>query len=257
MSLSHGPEIGQRKDMLRRRPPRPLTTSGSSIEAIEPPFPLAVPLELRRHSRARRISLRIDNTGDKVVLTAPPWAASSRALDFLRRHEGWLQSRLAKIPPGRPFMHGVNIPVMGVSHRIVSDPTTLRGRVERHDGILAVPGAREHLARRLTDYLKEEARREIGARARAKATKIGRRIKSVTLRDTTSRWGSCNHAGRLSFSWRLILAPEYVLDYIVAHEVAHLVEFNHSPRFWAIVEELHPGCRQARKALSDWGALLG
>ena len=90
----------------------------------------------------------------------------------------------------------------------------------------------------MTDFLKAEARREIGVRARAKAGQLGMPIKAIALRDTRTRWGSCSRKGGLTFSWRLILAPEFVLDYVVAHEVAHLKEMNHGPRFWALCESL-------------------
>ena len=114
-------------------------------------------------------------------------------------------------------MDGAVVPVLGVPHVVRGDPSRLRGLVTRHEGVLIVPGAPEHLARRLTDYLKAEAKREIAARARIKADRVGRSISEVALRDTRSRWGSCNSAGRLGFSWRLVFAPDYVLDYVVAH----------------------------------------
>jgi predicted metal-dependent hydrolase len=128
--------------------------------------------------------------------------------------------------------------VLGTPHLIRAAPQTLRGVVECADGVLTVPGDPAHLSRRLTDYLKAEARREIGIRARDKAARIERRVAAVTLRDTRSRWGSCNSAGRLNFSWRLIMAPEFVLDYVVAHEVAHLAEMNHGPKFWRLCAQL-------------------
>jgi predicted metal-dependent hydrolase len=211
---------------------------GSSIELLDSPIPLPVPLEYRRTSRARRVSIKVDVPRGRVVLVAPYSLGKARALDFLERNAGWLHRQLAKMPEAVPFTHGGTIPLLGVPHRIHGDHETLRGRVEHADQVIRVPGAAEHLPRRLTDYLKAEAKREIGTRARAKAAEIGASIKGLTLRDTVSRWGSCNRAGRLSFSWRLILAPESVLDYVVAHEVAHLAEMNHGPRFWKLCKQL-------------------
>ncbi len=193
----------------------------------------------------------------RVVLTAPRTVGRRQATDFLIRHEGWLKARLENMPAARPFAHGAIVPVMGVPHRIEGDATRLRGLVERKDGTLVVRGAAEHLPRRLADFLKNEARREIESRARAKAAMLGRPIAAVTLRDTRSRWGSCSHTGRLAFSWRLILAPEFVLDYVVAHEVAHLAELNHGPRFWKLCAQLtQSDTKSARAWLKRHGAEL-
>ena len=112
------------------------------------------------------------------------------------------------------------------------------------------------MARRVRDFLMAEARRELGERARAKAERIGARVAAVTIRDTRSRWGSCSATGRLSFSWRLILTPEPVLDYVVGHEVAHLREMNHSPRFWALCAELTAEVAGPRVWLKANGARL-
>jgi hypothetical protein len=205
---------------------------------LKPPFPLSVPLEFRRSSRARRISLKVDHARGRVVLVAPFRAAEHLALDFLTRHEGWLTERVAQLPSGRPFTDGSMIPLLGVPHQVRHDSSRLRGVASRSDGTIIIPGAPNHLARRLTDFLKSEARREISKRASAKAEALGRPITALTLRDTRSRWGSCSGKGRLAFSWRLILAPEFVLDYVVAHEVAHLREMNHGARFWTICASL-------------------
>lgn len=207
-------------------------------ETLTPPFDLPMPLEYRRSPRARRVSLRLDLAGGKIVLTAPLSLAQRHAVEFLVRHEGWLRARLAQAPAHRPFAPGVIVPILGIDHVIEGDSSTLRGRVTRGDNIVIVPGAAEHLPRRLTEFLKAEARREIAPRARAKAQSRGLTVAAVALRDTRSRWGSCTRAGRISYCWRLILAPEFVLDYVVAHEVAHLAEMNYGPRFWRLCAEL-------------------
>jgi predicted metal-dependent hydrolase len=207
-----------------------------------------VPLEFRRSARARRISLRLDQAKGRVVLTAPAAVARRHALDFLVRHEGWLKARIAQLPTALPFAHGASIPVLGVPHLIRGDSTRLRGLPSREAGVIIVPGAPEHLPRRVTDFLKTEAKREIAQRAHTKAAIIGRPVKAITLRDTRSRWGSCSGAGRLAFSWRLILAPEFVLDYVVAHEVAHLKEMNHGIRFWRLCATLTDADPKAARA---------
>ncbi len=215
-----------------------MATAKGSSELIEPPFPLPAPVEFRSSPRAKRLSLRVDQARGRVVLTAPPALARRQAMEFLARHQGWLTQRLAKMPSAQPFADGAVIPVLGVPHAIRGAAESLRGAASRSDGVLRVPGAPAHLRRRVTDYLKAEARREIAARAAAKAASIDRRIAAISVRDTRSRWGSCNSAGRLGFSWRLIMAPEFVLDYVVAHEVAHLAEMNHGPRFWRLCAQL-------------------
>jgi predicted metal-dependent hydrolase len=242
--------------MFGRRQSTPIETD-DAIEILQPPFPLPIPLELRRSRRARRISLRIDMARSRVVLVSPHRVARRHALEFLGRQEAWLRARLAQLPASLPFADGATVPILGIPHRVVGDPTRLRGVVKRGEGIITIPGAPEHLPRRLTDYLKAEARREITARARIKAAATGRHFTALTLRDTRSRWGSCNSAGRLAFSWRLILAPDYVLDYVVAHEAAHLVEMNHSAAFWKLCASLTASDPKACRAwLKAHGAEL-
>ena len=215
---------------------------------LEPPFALPVPVEFRHSARALRLSLRVDHARGRVVLVAPIKVARSQALDFLARYENWLTARVAQLPASRPFADGETIPVLGVPHLIRGDASRLRGTPALSNGSIIVPGAPDHLARRLTDFLKAEARREIVARAEAKAAKVGRPIAAVTMRDTKSRWGSCSGAARLAFSWRLIMAPDFVLDYVIAHEVAHLREMNHGVRFWKLCASLTDADPKAARA---------
>jgi predicted metal-dependent hydrolase len=174
---------------------------------------------------------------------------------FLRRHARWLRERIARLPEPVPFADGATIPYLDVPHRIVHRPG--RGRpVSRARGTITVTGQAEHLARRLHDWLVAEAGHELGRRARAAAERLGRPIQSITLRDPRTRWGSCSGDGRLSFSWRLIMAPEAVIDYVAAHEVAHLAEMNHGPRFWRVVERLAGPTEEPRRWLRANGARL-
>ncbi|MEP7241468.1 MAG: SprT family zinc-dependent metalloprotease, partial [Devosia sp.] len=157
------------------------------------------------------------------------------------------------------FVRGAIVPLRGVNHRIV--PTgRARGVVEvgEHDGELAllVPGAPEHRARRLTDWLKAEAHRDLTRRVKAHATHLGVEVHSVSMRSQSTRWGSCSSNGKLNFNWRLVLAPAFVLDYVAAHEVSHLVEMNHSPDFWATVEGTLPSMERGREWLREHGREL-
>lgn len=196
-----------------------------------------IPLRLRRSARARRLALRLDGHEGDVVLVLPPGVTVAAGLRFAEDNAVWLANRLATLPPRVPFADGARVPFLGEMHVIRHRPES-RGTVWRADGVLHVAGGGEHLARRLRDWLKAEARRTLADRTRGKAATLGRSIARVSVRETRSRWGSCSTKGNLSFCWRLILAPEPVLDYVVAHEVAHLAEMNHGPRFWQQVARL-------------------
>jgi hypothetical protein len=196
----------------------------------------SVPLVIVRHPRARHMSLRLESAGAGLRLTLPRRASLSEGLAFAESKSEWIRRQLAAQPARVPFVPGSIVPVLGREHVIRHAPWARRG-VWREHGVLWASGLAEHLPRRVTDYLKGEARREITARAQDKARTIEREVRRVTLRDMTSRWGSCGD-GRLAFSWRLILAPETVLDYVVAHEVAHLRYMSHGPRFWALTARL-------------------
>lgn len=214
-----------------------------------------VPVELSRHPRARRITLRLNAAGDGVRLVLPKRTPIAEALSFAEQNRGWILKHLEKVPPRIAFADGAVIPLLGEDHAIVHDAGARCG-VVRADGAIRVSGLADHLARRVTDFLKREARAEIGERAREKAARIDRRVGRLSLRDTRSRWGSCNSNGDLNFSWRLIFAPEHVLDYVVAHEVAHMVHLNHSRRFWKLAGELTPEMARAQAWLTRHGAQL-
>lgn len=214
-----------------------------------------VPLEIRRHARARRITLRLTPDGQGVRLVLPKRVPLKEGLAFAERNRSWILKRLSDQPGRVPFCDGAIIPLLGQSHTIRHDPTARRG-VWRDEDTIRVSGFAEHLPRRVTDYLKTEARREITARARAKAAAQHLRIARISIRDTTSRWGSCSSSGNLNFSWRLIFAPELVLDYVVAHEVAHLREMNHGPAFWQLTRQMTENVGQAKTWLSNNGNSL-
>lgn len=233
--------------MTHRRPPpapRALAIAG-----------LPVPLELRESARTRRLTLRVDAGRGLIQVVVPTGIPDAEVHRFLHRHDAWLRARLEALPPRLPFEDGAVVPVLGVDHAISHRPE-MRGGTRCEDGLLLVGGQPEHLARRVRDFLVGEARREVGDRSRVKAAALGVRIAAVTVRDTRSRWGSCAANGRLSFSWRLILTPESVLDYVVAHEVAHLKEMNHSARFWAVCAGLTDDVKAPRAWLKANGARL-
>ena len=237
---------------------------------VETPTGEAIRLTVRISSRAHRISLRIDPTGGSAVLVVPEGAPFKQAERFARDQAAWLARNLAQQPNHIAFEDGVTLSVLGRKHRIRHSPGQRRGvwvepAQEVADAVtdgetgptdLCVSGETDHLSRRVTDWLKRQAREKISARARAHARRLDKRIAKISIRDTSSRWGSCSSSGALSFSWRLILAPESVLDYVCAHEAAHLVEMNHSPAFWRLVHGLVDNWEAERRWLKRNGAEL-
>jgi predicted metal-dependent hydrolase len=201
---------------------------------------LGTPVAVRISSRARRMSLRVDAAARGVELVLPGRFSVETAITFVARHRGWIAARVAAMPPPLRLADGAVIPVFGVPHRIRRTSEPAAAPVSIADGEILVRGDPAHLPRRVIDHLKALARRDFAGRARALAARLGKSVTRVGVRDPKSRWGSCSSKGALSFSWRLVLAPESVVQYVVAHEVAHLVEMNHSPRFWKVVASLVP-----------------
>jgi predicted metal-dependent hydrolase len=199
-----------------------------------------LPVTFVRNARARRASLRVDPANRRIVLTAPLRMARGTAVNFAEAQAGWIAARLGRLPERRPFVDGAEIPLFGVPHRVRHRPDA-RGTVWRENGEIHVAGRAEHLPRRLKDWLTAELRERLVPLVHAKAARAERPVKRITVRDTRSRWGSCGPDAAMSFSWRLVFAPPEVLDYLAAHEAAHLVHLNHGPRFWALARALCDG----------------
>ena len=217
-------------------------------------------VRLRRHPRARRYTLRIHSTTREVVLSMPPRGSVKQATEFAQKHGAWIAARLQRLPRAAPFGHGTGLPLRGVDHRI-EHRHSARGTVwteigEAGEPLLCVAGAAPHVPRRVRDYLKREAKAELETASKRAAAALGVTLKRVSIRDQSSRWGSCSTTGVLSYSWRLILAPPFVLDYLAAHEAAHLVEMNHSRAFWRQVERICPDMDRAKAWLDVHGTGL-
>jgi predicted metal-dependent hydrolase len=219
----------------------------------------SLPLRIVENERARRLTLRIDAGGRGLRVTVPPGIARGEVDRFLIRHQGWLEQRLAKVPDRPHVRPGIKIPLRGVPHLIVHEPAS-RGTVEvgtvEGAPALIVHGDRRHLSRRVADFLKREAKREIEALVARHTGVIGKRAKAIRFKDTSSRWGSCTSDGTLSFSWRIMMAPAPVINYLVAHEVAHIREMNHGPKFWKLCKELCPDTERCRDWLKRNGGAL-
>lgn len=218
----------------------------------------AVTVKVRVSARARSYRLSLPHQGGPV-LTVPTHGRWPEAEAFLRRHHGWLEARLRRRPAPLVFAHDAVVPLRGVPHRIRATGL-LRGQVtlaeEAGEALLLVPGAPEHLARRLTDWLKREAQRDLAAASARHAATLGVTVKGIAMRSQSTRWGSCSSTGRLNYNWRLVLTPPFVLDYVAAHEVAHLREMNHSPAFWARVRQALPDMERGRAWLKAHGAAV-
>jgi predicted metal-dependent hydrolase len=196
----------------------------------------------------------------EIVLTMPPRGSIKQARLFAQKHGAWIAARLARLPQTVPLIEGSVIPLRGVGHRIVhrrdARGTVWTEMAGNGEPLICVAGGDAHVARRLRDYLKREAKADLDIASRRAAASLGVAVKRVSVRDQSSRWGSCSSTGVLSYSWRLILAPPFVLDYLAAHEAAHLVEMNHSRRFWRLVENIYPETAKAKAWLNAHGADL-
>lgn len=208
-----------------------------------------IPVLLRRSSRARRMTLRVTRAEGKVVLTLPLRTSLSDGRAFAEARAEWLRRVRAEMPPAAIAQSGAMLPVEGEHFQI----TPFATRIARIEGDrLLVPAARP-VGTVVATFLKQLAHGRLVAACDRHAARLGRPFRALALRDTRSRWGSCTHDGRLMFSWRLAMAPRPVLDYVAAHEVAHLAHMDHSAAFWAATERLYPDYRQQRAWLHKNG----
>lgn len=238
---------------------RPRAKAAPSVQLLKVDG-IPAPVEIRRHPTARRLTLRVSRAQRSVVLTIPRNSDLREADRFLAHSVDWVRARLECVPDPAPFEHGATIPLRGEPHEIVfAGPMARRPVVEVSSAFadtlprLVVTGPVEHAPRRLKDWLAAEAGRDLDQRVNYHARNLVLRARRISVRDQKSRWGSCSSDGLLSFSWRLILAPPLVLDYVAAHEVAHLAEMNHGPRFWRLVERTMPRLEEAKLWLRSHG----
>ena len=226
-------------------------------------------VRLRPSARARRFTLRVKVAEDAIVLTMPARGSVRAAQAFADRYAGWIASRLTRLPEPVPLQAGDVLPLRGREHVITHRPGA-RGTVwieaytpQTDDGsasgpllALCVAGRKEHVARRVVDYLRAQAMADLKVAVKVHAAQINMTPSKIAIRDSKTRWGSCSAAGALNFSWRIILAPAFVLDYLAAHEVAHLVHLNHSDKFWTLTRRLFRDTDKAEAWLNACGAQL-
>ncbi len=216
---------------------------------------LALPFVLRRRRGPARLVLRVDPARRCILLHAPRDCGWRPLADFLTSRRAFLAERIAALPPPRPFADGIEIPVEGRMRRIRHLPAMTR-RVEIGDDEIRAGGPAAHLASRIERALREHARQRLKAATARHATRLALAPARIRITDTVSRWGSCAADGTLRFNWRLVLAPVFVLDYVAAHEVAHLRHPHHGPAFWRTVEECGIDIRAARRFLRRHGPEL-
>jgi predicted metal-dependent hydrolase len=217
-----------------------------------------IPVRLIVNPRARRIAVRIDPSTREAVAVAPSSRQANKAAAFAAERAVWIAHQLAQLPEAAPFRSGAVLPVRGVDVRLRRVDGRAPAQLERGPISRLTIGAPDAdiFASRVKRFLMNEAKADFARRITAHAATLKVKPTGLQIKDTRSRWGSCTADGVLAFSWRVIFAPPYVLDYLVAHEVAHLIEMNHSPRFWNLVCKCAPDYVRGRNWLRNYGHTL-
>lgn len=211
-------------------------------------------LRINRSANAKRMKLQVKATRD-VVLVLPKRMPLKAGYIFVRDEYPWICEQVGNLEDPVSFHPGNSIPIFGTPHEIVHVPK-IRGYVWREEQQILVAGGLEHVPRRVKDWASREIKKEIGEKAINYGQMLGVPIRKITIRDQKSRWGSCSSAGNLNFSWRLIMMPARVVDYIVAHEVTHLVHMNHSAEFWDLLRTICPEMQDSKRWLKENGTSL-
>ena len=227
-------------------------TKNNNIQIIDG-YP--IPVEIKRNARAKHISLRIHATKARIVITLPSRSSIRTSLQFLEAKKEWVLAQINKQVFPQAIKDGDTIPILGEKIRITHAPEK-PGMAWIEGNALFVTGKAEFLARHVRDFLTSHAKKILSEMTREAAKKIDKSILRIDIRDMHSRWGSCASDGRICFSWRLILAPKEVCEYVVAHEVAHLVHLNHSAAFWNVVDGLYENKESAQSWLKKYGREL-
>lgn len=215
-------------------------------------------LQLRVSKQARRMALRLDSKKRVVYLVVPSRTRVDKAYRFAWNNREWIHTHIEGLPQPVPFEHGAVLPLYGKQVRIKVnfDPERRTTSIRLEDNRLIVDTNKDDPSSRIERFLRQYALESLSELAERKAERIGKRIRSVQVRDTKSRWGSCGQDGELSFSWRLIFAPRAAMDYVVAHEVAHLGYLDHSDRFWDLCRRLSFSYAQGKAWMQDHGHTL-
>lgn len=217
------------------------------------------PLVARVNRRAKRLILSVDPVLGEIRVTAPTKASLPEAVSFARERSDWIAGQMSEDLAAKPFMEDGSVPYLGVSRRIIRQGgprSAIKTGMVNGEDVIFVGGDAEHVNRRVTDWLKKQAREELTKRADFYCEKLGERRSGIKIRDTRTRWGSCSSDKTLSFSWRLVMAPPPIIDYVAAHECAHLRYMNHSPAFWRLLASMGVDSRAATNWFKENGAAL-
>ncbi len=215
-------------------------------------------LEVHKSRRAKRLALRVDSSRCVIRLVIPPHTSMRRAEEFAYLNRDWIAEKVSNFPKIIPFEDNETIPIFGQDKtiNITYDASIKTTRIRVEDDRIHVHTNQDDITSRLSRHLKRLVKDEISILARNKAARIDKKIDAISVRDTKSRWGSCSSTGTLSFSWRLIFAPYIALDYVVAHEVAHLVHMDHSKNFWSLCCDLSDEYVKGKKWMNTHGHTL-
>jgi predicted metal-dependent hydrolase len=215
-----------------------------------------LPLVVRESSKAKRLTLRLrPDAGGEIILTLPLYHSKRQVIGFIEKSKPWLEKQMGKIFQKLPYVEGMVLPVFGKHYELRHKPSR-SFRCWWEEEHLLIHSPVEKFGVSVEKSLQQVAAQFLTSRTILYANQLNKSVNRITLRDTRSRWGSCSPNGNISYSWRLIFAPEQVADYLCAHEVAHLVEMNHSPQFWKIVENLCPDYKNLRQWLRQNGKNL-
>lgn len=202
----------------------------------------------RISKRAKRLSLRVDSVKGVVALIIPPHCSNRKAAAFANQHHAWITQKLHELPQSQPFHHGQIIPILG-RDRTIKITRGSPAQITLQEGSLIIETRRDDPSGEVKRFLKTLATQYFTPLLNAKAAQIGKTAPTLCLRDTKSRWGSCGSDGRIMLSWRLIFTPPDVMDYVIAHEVAHLRHMNHGADFWSLCNDL---CAQDMNTSRQW-----
>lgn len=218
----------------------------------------SVPLVARVNRRAKRLIVKVDPVAGEILVTAPSQKSVPEAIRFASDRQEWIASQLDDSLRAREFAEGMRIPYRGIMHKIVrSGGPRAPVCVETYpEPSICVGGDAAHINRRIVDWMKREARSILNERVDHYCRQLNKQRRIIRIRDTRTRWGSCTSDGVLSFSWRLIMAPTEMLDYVAAHECTHLIHMDHSPAFWRQLAGLGIDARKAANWFDEKGGEL-
>ena len=211
-------------------------------------------LVINRHERAKNFKIRFDSSGSKILLTIPKRGSVKTALDFYERSQEWISNHLPVIHEVTSFSHGSDLPFLDNIYKIQHSKLLTRFRLV--DNILHITGAQERISSIVIEWLKIQAHQHLTMVSHKMAEQLGVTIKDVKIKELKTRWGSCSSRKTLNYSWRVIMAPAHVAEYLCAHEVSHLIEMNHSHRFWSLVRSICPHYKESRRWLRTEGKKL-